>query len=475
LKTCFDAIFDKCVGAFKQERSMERARTLAHGLLTNSGRATITSFLSAMGKQFEDWSSSYTLFWKQRMNTDKLFEVALKTAYEQLSSTQMIIAHLDDTIIRKTGRKVAGTSWKRDPLGPAFSTNFIWAQRFMQLSLSIHGKEFNTQSRAIPIDFQHCPPVKKPAKNCTEQELKQYKEDKKQQNLNTKAIERIKLLRTNIDTLAGKERELFLSVDGSYTNSAILTKIPQGVTLIGRIRKDAKLNHLPECEKTKGRKLVYGLDALTPQEARADESIQWLQVKGWAAGKVHDFDVKIIKDLKWRKAGKAHTVQMVIIRPLGYRLKKTGKMLYRQPAYLICTDNKLSIEKLLQAYLWRWEIEVNFRDEKTIMGCGQAQVRNEVAVEKVPQFVVAMSAFLSLADIIANKTEKQAEIPRPKWEKNLEGNRNSTNTLLNTFQLCLLEEKIGKSFSNFITNNNLNMKAHNHYWSWLQPLFYSRK
>lgn len=72
----------------------------------------------------------------------------------------MIISHLDDAIIRKTGTEVVGTSWKRDPLGPAFSTNFIWAQRFMQLSLSIHGEEFNTQSNAIPIDFQHCPPVK---------------------------------------------------------------------------------------------------------------------------------------------------------------------------------------------------------------------------------------------------------------------------------------------------------------------------
>ncbi|MDR2051685.1 MAG: hypothetical protein LBQ63_07950, partial [Deltaproteobacteria bacterium] len=38
---------------------------------------------------------------------------------------------------------------------------------------------------------------------------------------------------------------------------------------------------------------------------------------------------------------------------------------YRNPAYLLCTDPDLPVERLLQAYLWRWEIELNFRDEKT--------------------------------------------------------------------------------------------------------------
>lgn len=47
-------------------------------------------------------------------------------------------------------------------------------------------------------------------------------------------------------------------------------------------------------------------------------------------------------------------------------------MLYRQPAFLVCTDPQMTLEDLLQDYLWRWDIEVNFRDEKTIMGVGQA-------------------------------------------------------------------------------------------------------
>ena len=90
-------------------------------------------------------------------------------------------------------------------------------------------------------------------------------------------------------------------------------------------------------------------------------------------------------------------MQLVVVAPLGYRLRKNSKLLYRKPAYLICTDSQLAIEALLQAYLWRWDIEVNFRDEKTLLGVGQAQVRHPVSAQSVPALAVAAYALLLLA------------------------------------------------------------------------------
>ena len=57
-----------------------------------------------------------------------------------------------------------------------------------------------------------------------------------------------------------------------------------------------------------------------------------------------------------------------------------------EPAYLICTNPDLPLQALHQAYLWRWDIEVNFRDEKTILGVGQAQVRSERCQPECPRF-----------------------------------------------------------------------------------------
>jgi hypothetical protein len=59
---------------------------------------------------------------------------------------------------------------------------------------------------------------------------------------------------------------------------------------------------------------------------------------------------------------------------------------------LICTDPDLPLEDLLQEYVWRWDIEVNHRDEKTILGVAQAQARNENSVEYIPATAVAANA-----------------------------------------------------------------------------------
>jgi len=44
----------------------------------------------------------------------------------------LILISLDDTMIRKRGTKIAGTGWKRDPLGPAWQNSFSWGQRYLQ-------------------------------------------------------------------------------------------------------------------------------------------------------------------------------------------------------------------------------------------------------------------------------------------------------------------------------------------------------
>lgn len=473
----FDSIFDRCAQAFKQQRTRARAKELAHGLLTYTGRATITGMLIAVGRQFVDWTAAYKLFRdSSRMNCDKLFEVATKVSLEQMDTNEPIVAHMDDTLLRKVGRKIHGTSWRRDPLGPAFHRNFIWAQRFIQISLSLHnGNDLNSQSRAIAVDFHHCPGAKKPAKNCTEEDKAIYKRLSKQHNLSRQGLERLKLIRTRLDQQGALTRQLYLSVDGSYTNETILKGLPEGITLIGRVRKDAKFNYLPDCEKTKGRNKKYGDPLPTPEQIRQAEDVSWQQTEGWAAGKKHVFNVKIIKGIKWRSAGQKHLLQLVIIRPLSYRLKTGGKLLYRKPAYLICTDNNLDIKTLLQAYLWRWEIEVNFRDEKTINGCGQAQVRNEISAAKVPQFVVATHAFIHLAQYIHSKVNPSLGLPRAKWEQNKNGLRLSTNNILNNFRGCYVFEKIGKSFSDFVVKQRQIKNTINPIIDTLNPVFYLRK
>ena len=165
----FNELFDLGRKAFNQKRTLERARKLGHGLLSCFGRHTITGLLTATGQQFKDWTAAYKLFQDKRMDVNCLFDVVRQKALSDLPTCQKIVAHLDDTVIRKRGRKIPGTAWRRDPLGPAFHTNFIWGQRFIQISLAVPQQAGPCQASALPIGFYHCPSIKKPNRFATEE------------------------------------------------------------------------------------------------------------------------------------------------------------------------------------------------------------------------------------------------------------------------------------------------------------------
>lgn len=422
-----------------------------YGGLTCQGRHTVTGMLSASGKQFKDWSSAYRLFSKQRIDIHKIMNLIQLNVIQEADCLPYVVAHMDDTVIKKTGKRIPGTAWRRDPLGPPFQTNLIWGQRFIQVSLALPRNGQIGQSRAIPVDFHHCPSVVRPGKSAEKEQWQAYKEEKKTAKLSRQGADRIALIRKTLDSQGYKNKELVVGVDGSYTNKEVLKNLPQGTTIIGRIRKDTKLYTLPSSQSGAGRKLVYGDQLPTPEQIRQSDQYPWQQVEAWAAGKRHHFDIKVVSDVRWRSAGKQDLV-LIIIRPLGYRLSKNSRVLYREPAYLICTETNISIQNILQAYLWRWEIEVDFREEKTLLGCGQAQVRNPKSAESLPAFVAAMYGLLHLASHRTNTNPNAITLPRPKWYPKQDDKRITTGDLLNNLRAQLCAKYSNLNFSDFVNN-----------------------
>jgi hypothetical protein len=224
-------------------------------------------------------------------------------------------------------------------------------------------------------------------------------------------------------------------MDGGYTNKTVFRALAGDMVLIGRIRKDAHLYQKPDAQGPhRGRKRYYGADAPTPEQIRQDDRVAWQHIDAFAAGKMHTFDVKVVDGLRWKGSGDKD-VRLVVIRPLAYRLTKNSKLLYRQAAYLICTDKDLGLERIVQSYVWRWEIECNFRDEKTILGVGQAQVRAEKSVESLPALQVAAYSYLLLAAF--NTGCKAMDMPRPKWHPSKPTDRASTQQLIGMFRTQL--------------------------------------
>lgn len=362
---------------------------------------------------------------------------------------------LDDTLLRRAGLHTPGVAWRRDPLGPRFQTNFVRAQRFLQISGAMPGQD--GAFRLAPIAFLHSPTPSKPKpKHATVEALAQYRRDAKASRLSLRAAEQMTQLRDSLDQdPGGRARALIVSFDGGYTNSTVLKKLPPRTIAIGRVRKDAKLCFTPDAElqKSRGRRLQYGLPAPTPDQLRTDESTHWETMTFSHSGLSHALRFKRGQNLMWRAAGAQQRFQLIVLAPLAYRLRQGSKLIYRDPAYLLCTDPTLDPRQVIESYFQRWDIEVNFRDEKTLLGVGQAQVRNPVSVESAPALAVAGYGILLVSGQLAFGSSPDGLMPQPKWAASSQGPRISTQRLLHQLRREVWGRGLGLEHSSPFASN----------------------
>jgi len=408
--------------------------------------------ISASGGQFRDWSADYRLFERDRFRAEGLFAVARREVAGAAPARAPFIVALDDSYLPKVGRKTCGVGFCRDSHAPPYLANLVRAQRIVQLSAVLPAAAPPCAARGVPVDLVLAPAPQRPRRAAPPEEWERYAREKAAANVNLVGGGRISALRRALDgDPAGESRRLIVACDGRFTNGTVLRSLPERTTLIGRVRRDTALCHLPEAGAGPGRPKVYGRRAPTPEELAGDEAVPWRRLAVHAAGRVHEMRVKALGPLRWRAAGAAHTFRLVVVAPLAYRHNESGKILYRKPAYLLCSDPELNLEELLQAYVWRWEIEVNFRDEKQLLGTGEAQVRSWPAVERVPQLIVASYALLLLA---ARRTYGAAGLPEtlppPRWRARRPPPRATTTALIAALRAELWGRALGlERFSGF--------------------------
>jgi hypothetical protein len=389
------------------------------------------------------------------LHPSALFENARLAVLEQIPPGQPLRVALDDTLLPKCGAKIPGVAWRRDPLGPPFQTNLIRAQRVLQFSAAVASPEHPRAVRMIPVDFAPAPTPARPGKQATAEQQAHYRRLVRQNSLSRQAVTRLQSLAQSVHAQAGQsQRILWLLVDGGYTNRSVLPHLPPHTVLIGRLRKDAKLYYPAVADSaTPGRKRWYGDRAPTPEQLQQTDTVPWQTVPVFAAGTHHACKVKTIGGLLWRVAGAQQPLRLVVIAPLAYRLRQGSKLLYRKPAYLICTDPTIPLEQLVQAYVERWDIEVNFREEKTIFGVGQAQVRTPASTGNVPAFLVAAYALLLLASLRTAESAPGGRLPQPKWRSGQRPPRTSTQQWLHQLRAEVWGRGLGlRSFSGFASH-----------------------
>jgi hypothetical protein len=403
---------------FPQERSLQRAIALAFGILCGVGKRTLTRAITFQGNAQKDWSADYKVFSRSPWEARALFHPVLEQAIQEQALERIIIS-TDDTRVWRNGKHVPQTQWHRDPLGPPFQTNLRWGHRFLQASLvlPLYLQDQESSSRSIPVRFELAPVVKKPGKKASEAELKEYRRAKKEKNLSVQFVAMARELRSRLNESGHAGKPMSLVVDGSFCNRTVFTVDweKENLSVVARARKDIVL-----CKRAPGQgRRFYGKTKFTPEMVRRRESLaKWQTAKIFHGGCYREVRYKELSKVYWQGGAKKRTVRLLVVAPVGYRTSKNGRQYYRQPAYLLTTNLNTPAVVLLQDYFDRWGIEVNHRDEKEILGVGEAQVWNEQSVSKVPALLVAMYSWLLLSGLACYGPTRTAEYePLPKWRR----------------------------------------------------------
>jgi len=421
---------------------------LAHLLCTQ--RRTVTGLLNTLGRQQQDWSKAYRLY-REHVDSASIFTPILDGILELIPKGSALVIAVDDSHLKKTGKKVETAGWCRDPLGPPFHTNLMFAQRFIQLSAAVPDPTNPKRSRMIPIAVDTIPKLPKPAKDAPQQDWDQYEKIRALNSPGAHAIRLLKLVRDHLEA-SGTYAETMIRGcgDGAYSNSTVLQHLPPQAVYIGRIRSDINLRGVPKPRKRHGvgRPRSYGKQLPTPDELRKDKSVPWNNLTICNGPKTTTVRYKRIPRAKWHIAGEKAVVQVVVIAPLRYKKRKGGPWLRTKPAFLVCTDADMPVEELIQSYFWRWGIEVNFKEEKQLFGAGQAQVRCEPSVSSAPSVCIATYAALLLAGLRTYGFHSRPPlVTTPKWYPQKKNSRVTSSDLIKQLHQELLLSAANSNFS----------------------------
>jgi hypothetical protein len=89
------------------------------------GRHAITGLLRNPNRTRRDGSADYRFYAEGRVDVEKIFQ-QVGAGVEQCGQPgDWLGVAMNDSILRKTGRRIFGSGYRRDPMSPPFQVRFV--------------------------------------------------------------------------------------------------------------------------------------------------------------------------------------------------------------------------------------------------------------------------------------------------------------------------------------------------------------
>ena len=335
-----------------------RLAILMAGMLLADDRRTASSWFVAAGVQ-DDWDRFYDCLVSIGRQSQQLATAVLTLVVRKFDPGPggRILLGVDDSPTKRYGRQVEGAGVHHHPTpGPA-DGEWLYGHNWVTLAWLARRPQWGVTALALRsllyVREMDVPKLnrKRGWKFRTKHELAA--------ELVTWFVRWVRLL--------GLKAELWLAADGAYAARPFLDPVrAQGVVVVSRLRKDAKLFDLPPApqpgqrKRGPGRPPVYG-------KQRIDLGKRAAHRQGWQSISYVCRGHEVTRDYKTFLA----TSRLVggVIRVVIVRFDNGW-------AAYFCTDPTADVRDILEAVAARWAIEEHFHDVKEVWGAGQQQVRN---------------------------------------------------------------------------------------------------
>lgn len=345
--------------------------TLACGWVLALGRHTVTSAVraaNAMG--WKHIRSFHRFFSKAIWDCDAMGLTLVRTLDALVERDQPLLAAVDDTLGRHTGKKIAAGSMHRDPLlSTATRVAFHWGHLWVVLGICV---QLFHKTWCLPVLFR----LYRSEKLCEQQRRAHHR-------ITELAAELIARLAEQLP-----HRRLLVVGDAAYTNSSVIRARPSNVTFVGRARLDAAIYAPAPARRggQRGRPRVRGMRLPSPAAQANAAKTRWQSVEVNVYKRVVTVKVMTI-DALWYSVARSELVRLVVVRGFPGHIDDD---------VLVSTDPTMVPRDIIEHYAKRWSLETTFQETKGKLGFEQPRSRTERAVERTAPFTLLLYTLVVL-------------------------------------------------------------------------------
>ena len=186
------------------------------------------------------------------------------------------------------------------------------------------------------------------------------------------------------------DRQVVAVADSSYAAIDLLGAVSRHVTMITRLRLDARLFDPPppRLPGTIGRPRVSGARQPTLVQRLADPNTTWqrVTVTGWYGHSERRLDI-ISGTALWYHPGRQVSVRWVLVRDAA------GEF---EPQAFLCTDQAADPLDVLRFFVRRWSIEVTFAEVRRHLGVETQRQWSDLAITRTTPCLLALFSLVTL-------------------------------------------------------------------------------